>query len=404
MQCSGFKQGSIAGPLCHDLCQAGNVRFDKCLTSDPDKQVFRGTLRGRDVILKVVHHWFKEFDEKKSAFVEDDLQASYKNLILGAVTSICADCSQCEELTEKFTTMADVNKDGQLTRTEVTSFLALLAQQEPAMLIALNGSKHSLDFFGYCGGIYAVERLPFIAGELFGVSWMLEDLAVFPVFFDPLEELVREYMLKLVNILLRVPYISDILKCTALNLKNIIYRNLVQIKTPTVEETFEFLLGIMDMVLDLSNKPCGILQSCDAHEGNFGLTNNLTVKPIDFDLIYTKPVLARILSQKSCLSHDECKVGAYDECTSPCDFETGLCSPQPNSQDLQYICRTIFRLVFENRDLSSQYLRCLHRGITGVVSLCSNLSSVKSKDDLASHVDVVKSALKKVKAKCQSDA
>ena len=44
-----------------------------------------------------------------------------------------------------------------MTASEARTFLSLMYQEESFMFIALNESKHSLDFYGCCGGLYVTQ-------------------------------------------------------------------------------------------------------------------------------------------------------------------------------------------------------------------------------------------------------
>lgn len=51
------------------------------------------------------------------------------------------------------------------------------------MLIVLNNSKQIVDFYGYCGGLYVIEKLFFIVLDVFGIEWNFDDLnIVFDIF------------------------------------------------------------------------------------------------------------------------------------------------------------------------------------------------------------------------------
>lgn len=51
------------------------------------------------------------------------------------------------------------------------------------MLMVFNESKYIVDFFGYCGGLYVVEKVFFVVFDVFGNIWELLDfLLLFDVF------------------------------------------------------------------------------------------------------------------------------------------------------------------------------------------------------------------------------
>ena len=152
--------------------------------------------------------------------------------------------------------------------------LALLTQQEPKMLIALNGSKHVTSFHGYCGGLYAVDKVALLAGDLFGL-WRMEDLSLLLAWFDPIKDVSD--ILILGETLCKHPYaiaVYDYFMTT--------FKHLVNVRSPpTLEEKFLSLFQFLDLILELSSKPFGIMYSCDIHNWIYGLTENLTFRVID---------------------------------------------------------------------------------------------------------------------------
>lgn len=68
------------------------------------------------------------------------------------------------------------------------------------MLMVLNESKHTVDFFGYCGGLYVVEKVSFVASDVFGNTWELIDLSLLPDVFEPLQKLLNDYGNRAMNL------------------------------------------------------------------------------------------------------------------------------------------------------------------------------------------------------------
>ena len=359
----------------------------------------------QEVVLKFSRQWFRELEVKRSLVTKQDASESDDALILSHVHAKVGDYQRCEQISKTLASVADIDGDGRLAESELISLLALIEQQEPAMLMALNGSEHTPMVYGYCGGLYVVEVLPFVAGDYFGLSWAMEDFTLLPFLCEPLDDLVRESVAFAVDHIFFLPCMVDIFNSVLLSLKQVIYENLFQIRKPTVQETFAFLLQLMDLLQESSGR-LGVLQSCDAHISNFGITKNLTVKAIDFDLTFSKPVLSDIMAQKSCLSHEDCRVGSYDECRTSCNFDTGFCPPKLESQDLQYICGTIFQLsynVSDLRSIPSLISDCLRQGISKVEAFCTKLPHANTTDELHVNVKKVSSALKGVKKNCLGD-
>ena len=379
-----------------------NVTFDKCMTMNYIKLVHKGTVHGREVFLKFAPQWFVEFDTVRRLHDQETQQPQqYESTILNEVRNHFGNGTHSEGLAETYISVADIDHDGHLSKAEGESLLALLTQQEPKMLIALNGSKHVASFHGYCGGLYAVDKVALLAGDLFGV-WRMEDLSLVLAWCDPIKDVVSDTLLYLEEILSKHPYAIGVFDFFMTS-----FKHLANVRSPpTLEEMFLFVFQFLDMILELSSKPFGIMYSCDIHSWNYGLTENLTIKVIDLDLIFTESLLHSILSQKSCESHKHCKSGSNGLCMSPCNFDTGLCSPQPNTHDLQVFC-TLFLsdLIVVAPDLtriSPKIIDCLEHGITNTAVLCSNLPRANSSHVLAANVDTVKAAVERVKKKCMN--
>lgn len=185
--CSAYDEGHVSGPLCSDLCEQNNIRLVKCLTTVPDKKIYDGTWHGKSVILKVNMSWFEEFKERQK-ITDNDVASSYQSDVSSRVNSLFGNCSQCTKLVSRLLLLGDGNSDGSVTAAETRTFISLLQHMEPMMLMTLNESKHTVDFYGYCGGLYMVEKVPFVASDLFGDSWELIELPFLP---DTLEKPIK---------------------------------------------------------------------------------------------------------------------------------------------------------------------------------------------------------------------
>ena len=175
-QCSAYKTGQVLGPLCSDLCEQNNIHLGKCLTAVPDKKIYDGEWQGKSVIFKVNMSWFEEFEERQK-ITDSDVASSYQNDVLSWVNTMFGNCTQCNKLVSRLLLLGDGNTDGSVTAAEARTFISLLQHIEPMMLMALNESKHTVDFYGYCGGLYMVEKVPFVASNVFRDTWEFVDLA-----------------------------------------------------------------------------------------------------------------------------------------------------------------------------------------------------------------------------------
>ena len=397
-QCSAYKEGQVSGPLCPDLCEHNSIHLGKCLSSVTEKKVYDGTWQGREVILKANERWFMAFKELQKK-TDNDVMSSFQNDVLFWVETMFGNCSQCSTLVEKLTSYADGNHNEIITASEARTFVSLMYQEESFLLIALNDSKDSLDFYGYCGGLYVTEKVPLIASSVFGEKWEFSEFSLLPDLFEPVEEMTRNFIGK--NILdsaFSIPYVYSILNEALTLTKSLIFSTFSQYHIPSQKEKFDFLHALLDATLSLSSNPYGLLQSCDIHLGNFGITNDSVVKFIDLDFTYPSVFLRTLLEQKQCSSDEDCWVGTMEDCHSSCDISTNSCSSVVHKQDLANICDIHIPFVFRRSTILSELTGSnttgLRKALGKLVMFCQTLSVSYSAEQLRHDILTVKEKLR----------
>ena len=93
-------------------------------------------------------------------------------------------------------------------------------------------------------------------------------------------------------------------------------------------------LGFLKLLKEFHTTTIGPLHHCDMQEGNFGLTDNLEVKAIDVDLIYSTDRINEILPQPLCKTDDECD---FFDCNSKCNVSLGKCTAIQITNNLQVV-------------------------------------------------------------------
>lgn len=383
----------IAGPLCYDLCQTKTLTFGTCLSTQPDKAIYKGTWKHKDIILKI--------RSEMESFSSNHLQMNEegKNRISDTVKMLFGECENCADLTDKLAKTADVNNDGQLSIAETRTIVTLLQTPEPSMLLIFNNSKHLPKMYGYCGKLYAVEKVPVIADSVFGYTWDLLDLALLPSMLEPYEEMLKRNGEIIYETLMTFKVFKHLIAPFIGHLKYFVYQKILRVRIPTLEERFNFSLSLMDTVLALSTTPYGMFQSCDSHLGNFGLSASADVKIIDADQILPVHYLQNILTSKKCTNDRNCRVGDFYECCSKCDQSTGFCTAELESQNLQNICPASLVLVFRNiykdfKDQDNTKLICLEKAIHKLASFCQTLKSEKMRtSETEENIQIVKQKL-----------
>lgn len=368
----------------------------------PDKKIYDGTWHGQNIILKFNMSWFEEFQERQKV-TDSDVVSSYQNDVSSRVNTLFGDCTQCKKLASRLVLLGDGNSDGSVTAAEARTFISLLQHIEPMMLMTLNESKHTVDFYGYCGGLYMVEKLPLVASDLFGDNWELIELPFLPDAFEkPIKGMFNHYGGKIVNFaVFSLSYISMIFSDT-LTFSELSIFSPFQAHVSSIREMFDFAYSILDATLDVSVTAYGLTQSCDLHLGNYGITNTSTVKLIDLDLTYPHVLLQTLLKQKKCVSDLECFVGSSESCWSDCDTKTGTCKSLLGLQDVHTICEGLFPIIFRHPNMldpMSYNITCLNKAITYLGMLCSKLPVVYSERELRYNILAVKRGLKSIELK-----
>ena len=348
--------------------------------------------------------WFEEFQERQKITDIDVASSSYQNDVSSRVNTLFGNCTQCNKLASRLMSLGDGDSDGSITNAEARTFISLLQHIEPMMLMALNESKHTVDFYGYCGGLYMVEKVPFIASDLFGDTWELVELPFLPDQFEkPLKRLLNYYGGKILrSATFSLSYISKIFNNTLTFSKYSIFST-YETYASSKREKFDFAYSVLDATLDVSVTPYGLTQSCDLHLGNYGITNTSTVKLVDLDLLYPHVLLRTLLEQKECASDLDCFVGRFDYCWSDCDTMTGTCKSLLGLQDVHMICEGLFPIIFSGSPSilhSKGYnITCLEKAIKKLGVFCSKLPVEYSMKELRHNLLTVKKRLKSIELK-----
>ena len=395
-QCSAFKAGNVSGSLCSDLCERNNFHLGQCLSTVPEKKIYDADWKGKEVILKANMCWFEEF-AKRQNITDNDAVILYKNDVSFRVRTLFGDCPRCSELTSVLMSLGDGNSDGTITGSEARTFISLLQHIEPMMLMALNGSKHTVDFYGYCGGLYVVEKVPYVASKVFEDIWELLDLSFLPDAFEPLQDMINFLGGKFLNAgVYSLQHVSAISR-NALSLKDYpMFGTFLLTPVPSKHEKFELAYSMLDAILDLSDNPYGLVQSCDAHLGNFGFTSNLLVKIIDLDMTYPHVLLKTLLERKNCTSDADCWTGISAVCCSTCNTSNGTCTFLMKFQDLHVVCESLFPKIFRNRNILEPNTTCLTDSVYKLGVFCSKLQVAYTVKELKRQILSVKKQLRSV--------
>ena len=366
-----------------------------------DKKIYDGDWKGMQVIVKVNMSWFEEFEKRKS-ITNNHAVESFEKELQSRVSTLFGDCPRCAELALLLATLGDGNSDGVVSGSEARTFISLLQFIEPTMLMILNDSKHTVDFYGYCGGLYALEKVPKVVSKEIGADWEPVDIS-FLSYGDPFQEMLNEFLRGVLNaVIFAMQYCCAVLN-DALNLTRYhIFTTFFQMLSPSKREKFELAYSMLDATLEISNNPFGLVRQCDGHLGNFGITNNASVKIIDLDLTYPHVFLRTLLEQTKCVSDEECWAGNSEACFSSCNTSSGFCTPTTVVQDVHIICEVLFPIIFRGPNIlepQGHNTTFLTKAISKLGLFCSKLPVANTIEDLRREILSVKRRLKTIEIK-----
>ena len=246
-----------------------------------------------------------------------------------------------------------------------------------------------------------MERVPFVASDLFGETWELVELPFLADKFEkPLKRLLNYYGGKILSsAAFSLSYISTIFNDTLI-FSNYPIFSTYQTYASSKGEKFDFAYSMLEATLDVSVTPYGLAQSCDLHRGNYGVTNTSTVKLIDLDLLYPHVLLRTLLEQKECASDLDCFVGRFDYCWSDCDAMTGTCKSLLGLHDVHMICEGLFPIIFRGPSIlhpKGYNITCLAIAIMKLGVFCSKLPVVYSVKELR-HIILTYTVKKRLKS------
>ncbi|XP_067868096.1 divergent protein kinase domain 1B isoform X2 [Heterodontus francisci] len=170
--CDRYKKGIISGSACKDLCEENTLLFQQCLSSNPVHQVYGGTWRDKEVIIKCgIEEAFRAdrnpetvprrnlvlFDKPTRGTSMDE----FKAMLLTFLKSRLGDQQSLGNLVNRIISMADINQDNKVSLAEAKSIWALLQLNEFLLIVSLHEKEHTAQLLGYCGDLYITEKIPY---------------------------------------------------------------------------------------------------------------------------------------------------------------------------------------------------------------------------------------------------
>ncbi|XP_025129159.3 divergent protein kinase domain 1C [Bubalus bubalis] len=319
--CQDYRGGALGGDLCEDLCEAGQLRYRRCLYYERGKKVLQADWRGLPVVLKSKEEAFSSFpplgllDGQHEAGGQDLPEAELLVLAAGEARSALG-----LEPAEGGLGRLELVRRGPRRRGQLASLWALLQQEEFVLLSLLRGrSPHAPPVLGSCGHFYAVEHLA--AGSP-------GHRALFPLRPDG----GRRGQARAVS---------------------------------------GVALSFLDMVRHFDHDFAHRLHLCDVKPENFAIRSDFTVVAIDVDMAFFEPKMREILEQ-NCTRDEDCN---FFDCFSKCDLRAHRCGAQRANSNLQVVCDKIFRHWFSSPRGSSAVSGPLRRQLRAAVQECAALGA-----------------------------
>lgn len=293
--CDNYFNGYVTGSLCEPLCTRKEIQFQKCLGHGIKLHVLQAEWNGNIIILKApkklgdgaamvhVKEAGSEMQITEKEFIEQANISTFFN-IAGSRYS-----PELLKVIKEVFRECDLLEDGILHYGEAIVCWQLIETGEYMLYSLLQGRIGIPDIYGSCGHMYAVQYAP-------SEPFLGQDM----VLSDP-----RSWKFRA-----------------------------------------QLSLALLDMIESIEETPWGTLYLCDVQELNFGVVKRdgkLVGKAIDVDISWFEDAMisaAKHEIDKSCSSNEDCE---FISCLVECDTTAGRCSGKLYSNNLQSLCRRIFK-------------------------------------------------------------
>ncbi|XP_044770496.1 divergent protein kinase domain 1A isoform X3 [Neomonachus schauinslandi] len=248
--CDKYKTGVIDGPACNSLCVTETLYFGKCLSTKPNNQAKLG------------------------------------------------DQGNLSELVNLILTVADGDKDGQVSLGEAKSAWALLQLNEFLLMVILQDKEHTPKLMGFCGDLYVMESVEYTS--LYGIS---------------------------------LPWVIELFIPSGFR------RSMDQLFTPSWPRKAKIAIGLLEFVEDVFHGPYGNFLMCDISAKNLGYNDKYDLKMVDMRKIVPETNLKEIIKDRHCESDLDCVYGT--DCRTSCDQSTMKCTSEVIQPNLAKACQLL---------------------------------------------------------------
>ncbi|XP_028987391.1 divergent protein kinase domain 1A isoform X2 [Betta splendens] len=304
--CDKYRRGIIDGSACSSLCDKETLYMGRCLSTLPNNQVYTGSWGDRDGIVRcnlgeVVHYELGEEPEPRRetpAFDKPTRGTSvekFREMVLNHLKSKLGEQANLGGFVSQVLSVADGNRDGQVSLPEARSTWALLQMDEVLLGLLLQDRGHTPRLLGYCGDLYVTERVPH--GPLYGLP-------------------------------LPWPLVSWV--------PGGVQRSIDQWFTPSWPRKAKISMGLLELVEDLFHGTYGSFLLCDVAAPHFGYTDRHELRLTRARTVVPEERFRRAMRALRCETDADCVYGA--DCRAACDAAEKRCGGEALQPNLAKAC------------------------------------------------------------------
>ncbi|XP_072824313.1 divergent protein kinase domain 1A isoform X1 [Vicugna pacos] len=307
--CDKYKTGVIDGPACNSLCVTETLYFGKCLSTKPSNQMYLGIWDNLPGVVKCqmeqkLHLDFgTELEPRKEIVLFDKptrgtTVQKFKEMVYSLFKAKLGDQGNLSELVNLILTVADGDKDGQVSLGEAKSAWALLQLNEFLLMVILQDKEHTPKLMGFCGDLYVTESVEYTS--LYGLS---------------------------------LPWVIELFIPSGFR------RSMDQLFTPSWPRKAKIAIGLLEFVEDVFHGPYGNFLMCDTSARTLGYNSRYDLKMLDMRKIVPETNLKELIKDRHCESDLDCVYGT--DCRTSCDQSTMRCTSEVIQPNLAKACQLL---------------------------------------------------------------
>ncbi|KAL7853379.1 hypothetical protein AOLI_G00202230 [Acnodon oligacanthus] len=332
--CEHYRRGIISGSVCKSLCEEKTLTLQRCLSTSPAHQVYSAVWREKAVIVKCGIEDALRGDGGPNSLPKRDASLydkptrgtsmdEFREMLHSFLKDSLGEQPSLGSLVSRVVSLADVNSDGKVSLAEAKSVWALLQIDEFVPMLALQDKEHAPRLLGFCGHLYATERVA--NGALFRLD--------VPPWLQPL---VPEALSSALNRWL----------------------------APAWPRRARITIGLLEFVEEVFHGAYGSFYMCDASPSRVGYNANYDCKIADLGSVASEAAVRAFLRGRTCQTNADCTFGR--DCTATCDRLAKQCNTEVVQPNLAKVCALLrdFLLFGAPADLLDDLDRQLRTCVT----------------------------------------